>query len=123
MVRRSDGAGGARLGTRQPGQGGGGPGRAEPQRDARVRRGDRAAVNAAPVVLKYGGELVEDAQHLRTAVASIAAAVEASIPLVIVHGGGRAVDAALKAAGIEKRQVDGLRITDDATLGVVVSVL
>ena len=44
-------------------------------------------------------------------------------PLVIVHGGGKEIDAALRAAGIEKRQVDGLRITDEATLHVVVSVL
>jgi acetylglutamate kinase len=42
---------------------------------------------------------------------------------VIVHGGGREIDAALKAAGIEKRQVEGLRITDEATLDVVVAVL
>jgi acetylglutamate kinase len=42
---------------------------------------------------------------------------------VIVHGGGKEIDAALKKAGLEKRQVDGLRITDDATLDVVVSVL
>jgi acetylglutamate kinase len=42
---------------------------------------------------------------------------------VIVHGGGKEIDAALKMAGIEKRQVDGLRVTDDATLDVVVSVL
>jgi acetylglutamate kinase len=80
-------------------------------------------VTAAPVVLKYGGELVEDPAHLRTAVSSIVAAIDRSIPLVVVHGGGREVDMALKASGIEKRQVDGLRITDEATLGVVVSVL
>ena len=43
--------------------------------------------------------------------------------VVIVHGGGKEIDAALKAAGIEKRQVDGLRITDEPTLDVVVSVL
>src|SRR5687768_17358550 len=42
--------------------------------------------------------------------------------LVIVHGGGKEIDAALRAAGIEKRQVDGLRITDEATLAVVVGV-
>ena len=42
-------------------------------------------------------------------------------PLVVVHGGGKEIDAALKAAGIEKRQVDGLRITDEATLDVVVA--
>ena len=40
-----------------------------------------------------------------------------------MHGGGKEIDAALKVAGIEKRQVDGLRITDEATLDVVVSVL
>jgi acetylglutamate kinase len=44
-------------------------------------------------------------------------------PLVVVHGGGREIDAALAAAGIEKRQVEGLRITDEPTLDVVVSVL
>jgi acetylglutamate kinase len=44
-------------------------------------------------------------------------------PLVVVHGGGKEIDAALAAAGIPKRQVDGLRITDAATLDVVVGVL
>jgi acetylglutamate kinase len=44
-------------------------------------------------------------------------------PLVIVHGGGKEIDAALKTAGIDKRQVDGLRITDEATLEIVVAVL
>jgi acetylglutamate kinase len=53
-------------------------------------------------------------------VAGIAAA---GSPMVIVHGGGKEIDAALKVAGLEKRQMDGLRITDDATLDVVVSVL
>ena len=35
-------------------------------------------------------------------------------PLVIVHGGGRAIDADLRARGIEPRFVDGLRVTDAA---------
>jgi acetylglutamate kinase len=42
---------------------------------------------------------------------------------VIVHGGGKEIDAALKTAGIEKRQVEGLRVTDEPTLDVVVAVL
>ena len=45
------------------------------------------------------------------------------MPLVIVHGGGRGIDAALEAAGIPRRQVDGLRVTDGPTLDIVVSVL
>src|SRR5712692_6753917 len=81
-------------------------------------------MNTGPLVLKLGGELLEDASRLDTVVAAIAAAMGASRgPLIIVHGGGREIDAALKVAGIEKRQVDGLRVTDHATLDVVVAVL
>ena len=128
-----------------------------------------------PLVLKFGGELIEDPARLQAVVSAIARILaagvstptpvglthareghDASVPgatvesqrrpvldtperdgarvsgvgmapqavsLVIVHGGGREIDAALKAAGIEKRQVDGLRITDEPTLAVVVSVL
>jgi acetylglutamate kinase len=74
------------------------------------------------LVLKIGGELIEDPAHLATVVSAITT-IAAATPLVIVHGGGKEIDAALKTAGIEKRQVDGLRITDDATLDVVVAVL
>jgi acetylglutamate kinase len=74
-----------------------------------------------PLVLKFGGELLEDRAHLATVVQAVTALRGA--PLVIIHGGGREIDAALHAAGIEKRQVDGLRITDDRTLDVVVAVL
>jgi acetylglutamate kinase len=76
-----------------------------------------------PLVLKFGGELLEDRAHLATVVQALARIARSGRPLVVVHGGGKEIDAALKAAGIEKRQVDGLRITDQATLDVVVSVL
>ena len=76
-----------------------------------------------PLVIKFGGELIEDRARLSTVVGGLSAIAATGAPLVIVHGGGKEIDAALKAAGIEKRQVDGLRITDAATLDVVVSVL
>ena len=75
------------------------------------------------LVLKFGGELLEDPARLRSVVAAVVHIARRGGPVAIVHGGGKEIDAALKAAGIEKRQVDGLRITDDATLDVVVSVL
>ena len=75
------------------------------------------------VVLKFGGELLEDRSHLATVVGAVSSIAAAGAPLAIVHGGGKEIDAALKTAGIEKRQVDGLRITDEPTLDVVVSVL
>jgi acetylglutamate kinase len=71
-------------------------------------------------LLKLGGELLEQDQTLAAVGRMIA---RAAVPLVIVHGGGREIDTALAAAGIAKRQVDGLRITDGPTLAIVVAVL
>ena len=76
-----------------------------------------------PLLLKIGGELLEDSIHLRSVVAAVAGIAASGRPLVVVHGGGTEIDAALQRAQIEKRQVDGLRITDEPTLDVVVSVL
>jgi len=75
-----------------------------------------------PLVLKLGGELAETAAD-RARIASLASSIAANRPLVLVHGGGRAIDAELDRRGITPRKVDGLRITDRATLDVVVSVL
>jgi acetylglutamate kinase len=77
----------------------------------------------APLVVKFGGELLDDPSHLPTVVSAMSRVASGPAPLVIVHGGGKAIDRALKAAGIEKRQVDGLRITNEATLEAVVAVL
>ena len=82
-----------------------------------------AVVTGRPIVLKFGGELIEDRAHLATVVAALATVTAGGTPIVVVHGGGKEIDAALKVAGLEKRQVEGLRITDEATLDVVVSVL
>jgi acetylglutamate kinase len=74
-------------------------------------------------VAKFGGELLEDPGRLRAVVSALAHVAAEGVPLVIVHGGGKEIDRALATAGIEKHQVDGLRITNEATLDVVVSVL
>jgi acetylglutamate kinase len=75
-----------------------------------------------PFVLKLGGELLEQPADLERIARSIAALAQRT-SLVVVHGGGREIDAALVTAGIEKQQVDGLRVTDARTLDVVVAVL
>ena len=74
------------------------------------------------VLLKLGGELLEGADTLR-ALAQALARVPAATKFAIVHGGGREIDQALAQAGIPKTQVDGVRVTDAATLQVVVAVL
>jgi acetylglutamate kinase len=73
-------------------------------------------------IVKLGGELLEDADAMRTAAAAIAV-MNADGPLAVVHGGGRAIDADLRARGKAPVFVDGLRVTDDDTLETVVAVL
>jgi acetylglutamate kinase len=74
------------------------------------------------MVLKLGGELLEQPADVAR-VAKAIAALSRTAALVVVHGGGKEIDAALALAGIPKRQVDGLRVTDAPTLDIVVSVL
>jgi acetylglutamate kinase len=76
----------------------------------------------SPLVIKLGGELLEQADD-RHRMATGIARLARRAAVVVVHGGGREIDAALAAAGIPKQQVDGLRVTDARTLEVVVSVL
>jgi acetylglutamate kinase len=73
-------------------------------------------------VLKLGGELLDDAAAIRAAAEAVVR-LAASGPLVVVHGGGRAIDTELRARGESPRFVDGLRITDQAALDTVVAVL
>ncbi len=74
------------------------------------------------IVLKLGGELLDDASAVQMAAAAIVR-LAATTPLVVVHGGGRAIDAEIRARGNTPSFVDGLRITDQAALDAVVSVL
>jgi acetylglutamate kinase len=74
-------------------------------------------------VIKLGGSLLDDAARRTDALRAIVALWNAGEELVLVHGGGKHIDAALAKLGIAKKTHAGLRITDAATLDVVVSVL
>lgn len=75
------------------------------------------------VVVKIGGEALDDPDRGRTVAEDIALMALVGIDLVIVHGGGPQITRAMDAAGIESRFVDGLRITDPATIEIVSQVL
>jgi acetylglutamate kinase len=79
-------------------------------------------VSAPLTLLKLGGELLESPEAL-PALAGRIAALAADGPLVIVHGGGRDIDAECARRGLVKRAIDGLRITDAGVLEAVVAVL
>jgi acetylglutamate kinase len=73
-------------------------------------------------VVKVGGELLESdarAEALARAISPLAS----DGPLLIVHGGGREIDAECARRGLPKVAVDGLRVTDAPTLEAVVAAL
>jgi acetylglutamate kinase len=82
----------------------------------------RQEPSSGTTVLKLGGELLDDPARLK-AIARLIARAGQRLRLVVVHGGGKAIDRALADAAIPKQQVDGLRVTDEATLKVVIAVL
>ena len=76
-------------------------------------------------VLKYGGSFMDSPDPAeRHRVAREIVFLEAvGINPVVVHGGGKAVTRAVEAAGLMTTFVQGLRVTDGATLAVVDDVL
>jgi acetylglutamate kinase len=74
-------------------------------------------------VIKLGGSLLDDAYRRDAVLREIAREWHRGEQLVIVHGGGKHIDAELQKRGIAKKTHAGLRITDDVTLEIVVDVL
>jgi acetylglutamate kinase len=74
-------------------------------------------------VIKLGGSLLDDASRRDAVLREVAREWHLGEQLVIVHGGGKHIDAELKKRGIAKKTHAGLRITDDVTLEIVFDVL
>jgi acetylglutamate kinase len=71
------------------------------------------------VVVKYGGNAMKNEQLKKAVIEDIVFFHKAGVRIVLVHGGGPEIEAALKALSIESRFVDGLRYTDKRTMEVV----
>jgi acetylglutamate kinase len=72
-------------------------------------------------VVKYGGSFMDDPDLAgRTRVAfDIAFLAACGINVVVVHGGGKAITKAMESSGLKANFVNGLRVTDEATIAVV----
>ncbi len=71
-------------------------------------------------VYKVGGPALEDAGLLEPLARDVSAA---GGPVVLVHGGGRAIERLLQALGLESRFVEGRRTTSPEAMEVVEMVL
>jgi acetylglutamate kinase len=74
-------------------------------------------------VIKLGGSVVEHPDSLRHLLLDIVFLSTLGMRIVVVHGGGKAINRAMDEAGIEPKWVQGRRYTDDATLAIVEKVL
>ncbi|MCX7799748.1 MAG: acetylglutamate kinase [Fimbriimonadales bacterium] len=70
-------------------------------------------------VVKYGGSAMSDPETIRGVIRNVLLMRLVGISVVLVHGGGKEIDRWLQRLGIEKRTIQGLRVTDDATMEVV----
>jgi acetylglutamate kinase len=75
------------------------------------------------IVVKYGGNAMVPGAADDPVLLDCAAFAAAGGELVLVHGGGPQVDAALKFRGVETKRIAGLRVTDPVTLEVTEAVL
>jgi acetylglutamate kinase len=74
-------------------------------------------------VVKLGGSAMEDPAALHATLQDVVFMETVGLRPVLVHGGGQPIDRAMAAAGLKPRKLQGRRVTDDATLAVVVRVL
>ena len=75
----------------------------------------------ATFVVKYGGSFMDDPDpEVRSRVAyDIAFFAACGIHTVVVHGGGKAITRAMAKSGLEAKFINGMRVTDEATVNIV----
>lgn len=80
-------------------------------------------MNGRTVVVKYGGAAMENADLMRQVVGDLMLMKLMGLRIVLVHGGGKAINALLKQLDIPVKFERGLRVTDDQTMEAVQMVL
>ena len=72
-------------------------------------------------VVKYGGSFMDDpSPEVRNRVAyDIAFLAAVGIHVVVVHGGGKAITKAMSESGLKANFINGMRVTDAATIEIV----
>lgn len=70
-------------------------------------------------VVKYGGSAMRDPSLMEGVIRNVLLLQLVGIRVILVHGGGPEIDGWLNRLGLEKKTVNGLRVTDPETMDVV----
>lgn len=76
------------------------------------------ALAGQTLVIKYGGAAQVSPELARAVMQDVALLRRCGVDVVLVHGGGPLVSEWSRKLGLEARFVDGLRVTDEATMRV-----
>ena len=79
--------------------------------------------NGKIVVVKYGGNAMINEELKQQVMQDIVLLWLIGVKVVLVHGGGPAINDVMKRVGKEPKFVDGLRVTDKETIEIVQMVL
>lgn len=79
--------------------------------------------DGATVVIKMGGHAMGDDAGMASFARDIVLMKQCNLNPVVVHGGGPQIGEMLQRVGVSSEFVNGLRVTDDATIEVVEMVL
>lgn len=70
-------------------------------------------------VIKYGGAAMEDEQIVEKFLRDVVFLEAVGINPVLVHGGGKAITAKMREAGLKAQFINGLRVTDGVAIRIV----
>ncbi len=74
-------------------------------------------------VIKYGGSVLHDDAIRRSVLEDIVFLSFVGIRIILIHGGGPHISNRLKAIGVEPEFHNGIRVTDEKTLKIVIEEL
>ncbi len=75
------------------------------------------------IVIKFGGNAMVDAKLKRSFAKDVVLLKLVGMNPVIIHGGGPQINDSLNALGKKPSFVEGIRVTDEETMGIVANVL
>lgn len=79
--------------------------------------------NGKTIVVKYGGSAMVDKELQKNVITDVALLKLVGFKPIIVHGGGKEISKWVKQAGMEPKFINGLRVTDEATMEIAEMVL
>lgn len=89
-------------------------------RATKVPSGNEQSETTAPTVIKIGGSTL--GRH-DTTLSDLVSLQKQGFELVVIHGGGKTISEWMEKQGVRPKFVEGLRVTDSASLEIVVAVL